>query len=316
MLTNKRKVIFDHDGGIDDLLSLVLLLTMEDIDLLGVTITPADCFLEDATESTLKILSLFQRKDIKVAKGNLYGVNPFHYDWRAQPKMVNALPTMLATELDTSALTSLSASDFIIQQLQESEDKISILMTGPCSNLVKALETHPELKDKVDEVIWMGGAVDVKGNVAMHNHDGSAEWNVYWDPYAANNLFKMGLTIKLVALDATNCLPIDMPFLKAIAAQRDFPLSELAGQFWAATITSIPSYEYTYHLWDVMATSCLEIDASAIQFEKMELDVSIQEPNQGHTIKSPGNGQWIDVAVSADREKVLDYVLKKFRRGF
>ena len=319
---NNKKVLFDHDGGIDDLLSLMLLLTMEDIDLIGVTITPADCFLEDATVSTLKILKLFNRTDIPVAKGDLYGVNPFHYDWRAQPKVANALPLMLTTPLDISPLQSQSAQSFIADTLRNSSEPVTCLMTGPCSNLVAALSQEPQehqepdLTSKVAEVIWMGGAVNTKGNVAMHNHNGSAEWNVYWDPFAAQKLFAMGLTIKLIALDATDCLPIDLPFLEALAAHRDHPLADLAGQYWATTINAIPAYEYTYHLWDVMATSVLEIAPDAIEYQKMELDIAVTEPNQGQTIKSPGNGQWIDVAVSANREKVLEYVLGKFQRGF
>lgn len=315
-MSASKKVLFDHDGGIDDLLSLILLLTMENVEVVGITITPADCFLEDATTSTLKILKLFGRTDIPVAKGDLYGVNPFHYDWRAQPKIVNALPVILSTPLDTSPLQPSSAQTFIAETLRNSLDPITCLMTGPCSNLVAALSDNPELPNNIEEVIWMGGAVQTKGNVAMHNHNGSAEWNVYWDPFAAQKLFTLDLNIKLIALDATNCLPIDIPFLTALAAHRQHPLADLAGQCWATTINAIPAYEYTYHLWDVMATSVLDIDPDAIEYQKMELDVAIAEPNQGQTIPSPGNNQWIDVAISANREKILAYVLRQFQRGF
>lgn len=313
---NQKKVIFDHDGGVDDLLSLVLLLSMENIDLLGVTVTPADCFLEDATEATLKILTLFNRQDVSVAKGQLFGVNPFPYDWRAQPKIINALPTLLAVELDEKPLLKTSAVEYMIHTLEASKDKITVLMTGPCSNLTEALKQRPDLVEKVEEVIWMGGAVNVPGNVAMHNHDGSAEWNVFWDPYAADDMFKMGLNIKLVSLDATNCLPISIPFLKQIAAQRAYPLSEFFGQCWASTVPSIPSYEFTYHLWDIMATSCLEVGDDAIQFEKMELAVGTKQPNQGQTYHAKGNNQWVNVSVSANRDVMLDYLLKKLKRGF
>ena len=65
-----------------------------------------------------------------------------------------------------------------------------------------------------------------------------------------------------------------------------------------------------------MATSVLDIDPDAIEYQKMELDVAIAEPNQGQTIPSPGNNQWIDVAISANREKILAYVLRQFQRGF
>ena len=54
-MPDKKLVLMDHDGGVDDLLSLMLLLTMPNIDLIGVSITPADCYLAFATEATRKI---------------------------------------------------------------------------------------------------------------------------------------------------------------------------------------------------------------------------------------------------------------------
>ena len=316
MTTSKIPVIFDHDGGIDDLISLMLLLTMERIDLLGITITPADCFIEEATETTLKILSLFQRSDIPVARGDQYGVNPFHYDWRAQPKILNALPALLSIPLDTRPLVEQPARSFIATMLANRQQPVTILMTGPCSNLMAAIDADAAIKGKIAAVIWMGGAVDVAGNVAIHNHDNSAEWNVYWDPYAAKALFESGLPIKLIPLNATNCLPIDKQFLSRVAAQRQFSLSELAGQFWAATVTAIPTYEFTYHLWDVLATSALELDRDAIHYQMMELEVCTNQPQQGRTQVRPGNNQWIEVAIAADHTKVTQYLLNKLRQNF
>lgn len=309
---SKIPVLFDHDGGIDDLLSLMLLLTMDNIELKGVTITPADCFLSDATTSTLKLLSLFKRNDIPVAKGNLHGINPFHYDWRAQPKMVNALPTMLSLSEDESLISDLPAHEFIAQQLEKSDIPMTVLMTGPCTNLAAALKSHPELAEKVEKVIWMGGAVDVKGNVAIHNHDGSAEWNVYWDYLAADDLFKSGVTIDLVTLNATNCLPIDIEFLTELAQYRAHPLAELAGQFWATTVASIPSYEFTYFLWDVMATCHLGMKDTALTLETMNLSVGITEPMEGKTFRNEV-GTPINVAVEANRSEVLDYLFQQFQ---
>lgn len=62
-------------------------------------------------------------------------------------------------------MSKLSASDFIIQKLMECDEKITILLTGPCSNLVAALEKNEKLKEKIEEVVWMGGAIFVPGNV-------------------------------------------------------------------------------------------------------------------------------------------------------
>jgi len=168
--STSQKVIFDHDGGIDDLLSLMLLTKMEGVELLGVCVTPADCFLEDATISSLKILKLAGNNQCPVAKGNNRPVNPFPNVWRAQPMVANAFPQMLNTQENTEQVSQLDAAEFMAEQLRKSNDQITILITGPCSNLVLVLERYPELKSKIKEVIWMGGAVDVGGNVASFKH--------------------------------------------------------------------------------------------------------------------------------------------------
>lgn len=310
--TGPIPVIFDHDGGIDDLLSLMLLLTMDNIELKAITVTPADCLPSDAIKSTLKLLTGFARDDIPVARGQLFGANPFPYEWRAQPKVVNALPMMLQLP-EANCLTPLTADELITQTLAESDQPVMVLMTGPCTNLVNALQQTPDLVHKVDRVIWMGGAVDTRGNVSMHNHDGSAEWNAYWDPASTAQLFSINPDIELIALDATDSVPVDMAFLERLARQPQ-SLSQLAGQFWAITTNSIPAYEYTYYMWDMLATAWLGIGENSIQFKELELSVAIDEPNAGQTFRTPGNSQWIKVAKTVDTTRFHHYVLEQFNR--
>ncbi len=90
----KRAVLFDHDGGVDDLLSLMMLLAMPHINLAGVVVTPADCFLRPAVSATLKILRLFDRLDIEVSEGTLPGVNSFPRAWRTHAYAIDALPIL------------------------------------------------------------------------------------------------------------------------------------------------------------------------------------------------------------------------------
>ncbi len=312
--TPRQKVIFDHDGGVDDLLSLMLLLSMDHVDLLGVTITPADCYLPDATESTLKLLRLFGREEVPVALGNLHGINAFPAEWRAQPKICNAFPMMLNTPVSDAQLDCRHAPQFIADTLIASDSHVTVLMTGPCTNLVAALKGNAAAQAKVKELVWMGGAVDVAGNVSTHNHNTSAEWNAFWDPIATQDLFALGIEIRLIALDATNELPVNKAFLQDLAKQADYPMSQLAGQFWATTVNSIPAYEFTYYMWDVLATSYLALGHTSFTFERAELAVSVKEPNAGQTYRSPGSDQWVMVATWADRDQVLDYVLKQFAR--
>ena len=111
----------------------------------------------------------------QVAKGNNRAVNPFPNEWRAQPMVANAFPLMLNAKENKGQLSSFNAVEFMADQIRKSEEAVTVLITGPCSNLVFMLEKYPELKPKIEEVIWMGGAVDVGGNVATHKHNKSAE---------------------------------------------------------------------------------------------------------------------------------------------
>jgi purine nucleosidase len=306
-------VLFDHDGGVDDFLSLLLLLHMRHVQLLGISVTPADCYLENALLTTHKLLALAQRTDVEVSGGNYHGINAFPSDWRAKPKILNALPSMINVEVGPGTAHYDDSVAFIIRKLEAAPAPATVLLTGPCSNLVHALEKAPTLREKIAEVVWMGGAVDVIGNVKTYNHNGTAEWNVFWDPISAHKLFRSGLPITIVPLDATNTVPVSFDFLKKLALQTDHFYSNLAGQFWATTIDTIPAYEYTYFMWDVLTTSYLAIP-EAFEFEMVELEVSPSGADAGNTYRKPGSGQWVKMAVSVRNEDFYEFLFEQLRQ--
>ncbi len=307
-----KPVLMDHDGGVDDLLSLMLLLTMPHIELRGVAITPADCYFDWAAEATAKILAICGRDDVRIAAGDLHGINAFPAEWRAQPRIINALPEMLAHPLDALPLASVPAREFLAQQLAAATEPVTVLMTGPASNLAAALTAHPELRQNIAEVVWMAGAFDVPGNVRTFAHDGSAEWNVFWDPVSARKLLEMQLPLTLFPLDATNHVPVTLNFLRRLAQQREHLLSNLAGQFWATTINTLPHVDYLYHMWDTLATGYLGCP-QAITFRKMEVAVVDTGFNAGQTVHAPGSGQWAKIAAAVDVPRFHDYILRQFR---
>jgi purine nucleosidase len=191
----RKAILFDHDGGVDDILSLIMLLSMPHVELIGVVVTPADCYLRPALSATLKVLRLFNRLDVPVSAGQLHGVNSFPRSWRVHAYAIDSFPILNEIKPGMPSLDSAQVSDeaghqFMARKLREAQTPVTVLMTGPASNLAAALSEEPELADKIAEVVWMGGALDVGGNVLDHDHDASAEWNVYWDPVAANRLWQ------------------------------------------------------------------------------------------------------------------------------
>src|SRR2546427_12451607 len=77
-----RPVFFDHDGALDDFLALLMLLSYDDVELVGISITPAATLIEAAVPATRKILDLGGRHDVPVSGGTVEGVHPFPLDWR------------------------------------------------------------------------------------------------------------------------------------------------------------------------------------------------------------------------------------------
>ncbi|RMG99369.1 MAG: hypothetical protein D6706_05605 [Chloroflexi bacterium] len=159
----------------------------------------------------------------------------------------------------------------------------------------------------------MGGALKVDGNVRDYEHDGSAEWNAYWDPPATYSLWQSQVPITLFSLDCTNHVPVTMDFLQRLALQRQYPLADLAGQCWAMTVGTIPSYEYVYHMWDTLTTGYLGAPQH-ISFRNARTKIIPNGPSAGRTEEITEGGRLIRVAASVDVEGFLNYVLELFRQ--
>ncbi len=307
------KVIIDQDGAVDDLISTMMLLAMPHIDLQGIVVTPADCFLPPSVSATLKILRFFNRTDIEVGKGHLYGVNSFPRDWRKVSYAIDALPILNESQAPLGTPVAEPGHDFLARKLREAEEPLTILITGPVSNIAAALEQEPNLTSRIKEIVWMGGALRERGNVQDYGHDGTAEWNAYWDPTATHRLFQQDVPITLFPLDVTNHVPVTMAFLQKLAQQRSYPLSDLAGQCWAMTVGTIPAYEYIYFMWDTLSTGYLGAP-HCIEFREARCQTVASGPSAGRIHEAEQGGRLIRVADTVNVDGFLDYVLTLFKQ--
>ena len=305
-----RTVLFDHDGGYDDFLSLIMLLAMPYIEIEGIGITPADCYLEPATSATIKILRFFKRLDIEVSKGTIHGVNPFPREWREHAYHVDALPILADYKYVLPAPVSEPGHEFLARKLRESDKKLTVLITGPVSNIASALETNPSLSTKIEEIVWMGGALLVNGNVREHEHDGSAEWNAYWDPLSVQKLWQTDIPITIVPLDATNHVPVSKEFLKRLAHQSYYSVSDLAVQIWTKAVG--PSYEYLYFMWDTLTTSYLGAPQYII-FQNVRTKVTPSGKSAGR-IEINESGRPVKAAFNVDVVGLKSYLLDLFKK--
>lgn len=304
----KPLVLFSHDGGVDDYLSILLLMAMPDIDVLGIVVTPADCYITPAVSATRKILDLMGRSEVPVAASTVRGVNPFPRSFRVDSHSIDLFPLLNERPI-TAPLAEEDGQHFMARLLREAPGPVTVLETGPLTTLAEALALDPGIEAKIERLVWMGGALNVRGNVATMidpKHDMSAEWNVYWDPEAAARLWRTGIPIVLCPLDITNHVPITPDFIQQVSRQRQHPVSDLAGLCY-----SLVAYR-PYYCWDVLTTAYIG-RPDLFTLKEWETEILTAEPSEGRTKVTPG-GRRIQALDTVDKDAFFEYFLRQLAR--
>jgi len=134
------------------------------------------------------------------------------------------------------------------------------------------------------------------GNVQDYEHDGSAEWNAYWDPEAVATVFAMlgadassasaadQPKLTVFSLDATNMVPVTKQFLLDIAKQRSWVFSDIVGIAYALTVGKEWAYHHTYFMWDALATGYLGAPEQTIAFDVVRCHVETEGASAGRTV--------------------------------
>jgi purine nucleosidase len=195
---NKKRVILDVDTGIDDALSIMYLLKQENVIVEGITTIYGNVSVEQATKNTLKIIELINpTREIPVVKGN---EQPLFRKWQGPVIKFhgeNGIGNIDLPEPKQKALDE-HAADFIVRKVNEYPNEITLVFVGRLTNLALALAKDIELPKKVKELVIMGGAVKVPGNVTP-----VSEANIAGDPEAAHMVFSAGFPLTMVGLDVT-----------------------------------------------------------------------------------------------------------------
>lgn len=194
-----RKIIIDTDPGQDDAVAILLALASpEEIEVLGITAVAGNVPLELTQKNARIVCELAGRPDIRVFAGCEKPLN--------RP-LVTAEHVHGKTGLDgpdlpdpRMALQATDGVDFIIETLRnEPAGTVTLCPLGPLTNLAKAFLRAPDIVEKVQEIVLMGGAYFEVGNITP-----TAEFNIYVDPEAAEIVFKTGINIVVMPLDVTH----------------------------------------------------------------------------------------------------------------
>ena len=189
-------VLIDCDPGQDDAIALLLALASPELELVGVTTVAGTQTLAKVTVNAIRVLELGGRGDIPVAAG---ADRPLAGDLATAEEAHGEtgldgpdLPPPVAEPVEAPA------ADFLAERILASEAPVTLVPTGPLTNVALLLDRHPEVSARLDRIVLMGGAI------AEGNQTPSAEFNVWVDPEAAAHVFASGLDVTMVGLDVTN----------------------------------------------------------------------------------------------------------------
>jgi purine nucleosidase len=194
--TAPRKVILDCDPGIDDAFAIAFGCGHPAIELCGVTTVAGNVGLDRTTANALAVLEFLGRGDVPVAAGSpLPLLRPFSdaHDVHGETGLGAAsLPEARGRPVAAHAV------DFLIERIEAEPGAVTLVATGPLTNIALAVRHHPPLASQVADFIIMGGSAG-RGNVAP-----AAEFNIWCDPEAAAIVFAAGWRVTMAGLDVTH----------------------------------------------------------------------------------------------------------------
>ena len=190
-----EKIILDCDPGHDDALALTMAIASEQIELLGVTTSAGNQTPDKTLNNALKMLTLLGVTDVPVAGGN-------HRPLMRSLKIadyVHGETGLDGADLPEPAFESVDqpAVELIADILRSQAEPITLVVTGPMTNIALFLRIHPELENKIKQIVFMGGAAG-QGNV-----EPTTEFNMAVDPEAAKIVINEGIPLVMAGLNVT-----------------------------------------------------------------------------------------------------------------
>ena len=294
-----HKVIFDTDPGVDDAMALLFLARHPEIELLGITTTFGNASIETTTRNAL-FLKREWNISAPVAKGEgqKYMADGEIYHYPTYVHGHDGLGNIDVPDSIDLPLDPRPAHQFIIDTVKAHPGEVTIIAVGRMTNLANALKEAPEIVDLVKEVVMMGGAFDVPGNVTP-----AAEANIHGDAAAADAVFVAPWKVAAISLDVTLKTVMSRPKLAELARRGgpELALLDRISQFY------IDFYDGEVENSMVVHDTCACIYVVAPDLFTMRpgaVRVQVEGVGEGRTIQKP-DGMRFGPSVCDDKPSQL-----------
>lgn len=311
-----KKIIIDCDPGHDDAIALLLALHADNIQVLGVTTVAGNSEIENTTRNARRILDYAGATDIDVYQGC---GKPMLYDlWKMTGAIIHG-EDGLGGPLIPEAITPVKkehAVNFIIRTLRESDEEIILVPTGPLTNIAQVLIQAPDIKEKIDRIVIMGGAIYDPGNVTS-----AAEYNIFVDPEAAKVVIQSGCEIYLNTLDIS---------MKAVFLEKDIEELREQGDKISVIVSELLDFFAETHIkhfgfkacpvHDALCIATL-LDDNMIEYEHTYVDVSTHDPlTRGETVADlwsiTGNEPNCHISKTVNKDAFVKMIKEYMRKSY
>lgn len=306
-----RPVIIDCDPGHDDALAIALAVVRPELDVLGITTVAGNAGLSATTRNAGRILALLGRDDIPVAPG---ADRPLVRDpW--VPVEFHGASGLDGADLPEPGRPPLeiTAVELALTLLRSSPDPVTLIATGPLTNIAVLLRAAPSLRERIGQISLMGGSLG-EGNTTA-----SAEFNIWADPEAAEIVFQSGIPLWMTGLDVTHqalMLPPDIERLEGLGTR--------AGRVFADLMRFFAIHHRDRYGWegppihDAVAVAWL-LEAGLVRSRRLRIDVQVGDGlTRGRTVADPeglaGRPPNAEVGVAIDRERFIDLLVDAIGR--
>lgn len=259
-------IILDCDPGHDDAMAILLSLFNPAIDLLGITTVSGNGEIEKVTHNALRICALAGVK-IPVAQGaghSLLGQAESATDIHGESALDGAdLPE------PTYEFEKMSGVQLMAKLVQEHPTPVTVVATGPLTNVAIFLKSYPELKNKIEQIVFMGGSAG-RGNRTPY-----AEFNIWMDPEAADVVINSGLKVTMCGLDVTHQALVTPEIFSALESFHTPQSKTIIGllKFFAHTYNDVFAMPDP-PLHDPVAIAAV-IDPSVVELKHVNVEIEL-----------------------------------------
>ncbi|UCF99580.1 MAG: nucleoside hydrolase [Spirochaetaceae bacterium] len=303
-------ILIDCDPGHDDMMAIMLACSSPELKLLGVTTVGGNQTGEKTYLNALKTLTLIGERDIPVARG---ADKPLFRELTVAPE-IHGVSGLDGADLPEPGFEGVvrHAVDFLIQTIMESGTPLTLVPTGPLTNVALAMLKDPRITTKLERIVLMGGAV-FDSNITP-----AAEFNIYVDPEAAKVVFGSGVPVTMVGLDVTNKALFGFDDIERLARSNGKVSRVVAPllKFFAQANKTIFGFEGA-PLHDALAVAHL-IKPEVIKTRRLNVEIETDgELTRGRTVADvygvTGKPANTDVALEVDNDLFKELLVQAIK---